>query len=314
MVKKITAGLLSAVLLVGGFVGGFIVGSNDTKNYSAYEELYKGLDKMSDDDKLAYYQGMLKAESAPTQVRYVLDKIIEDSSINNDIKNNMFALYLNHIQYYMSTYSDFIIMYESIMMNNRSEINYEKADAANHINDPVLKSLITEIYNADMMIKMPPLLDNTSFPYVVVDYDTLESRYGDIYNSATKDYIKLKVMVQNGELSASDGTYDMAKVENYIALTNDYIALYDKYPLISDIIYSYILASKMYIGTFNVSGEFRVTDDAAASYAKFLEKYPETPVASIIKELLKKYENNEVISVETAQAWNNTLDGLLGQE
>lgn len=308
--RKITAILLALVMLIGGFAGGYFLGETKSEKYSPYEVVFKGLDNMSSSEKLNYYQGILNAETTPTQVRYVMEKLLEDD-IDNDVKNNMIAFYINHIQYYMSIYSDFITLYASVMENNADTINYEEASAVNKINDQVLKSIIQEIYNSDMKIVMPVALSNDS-PYVIVDYDSLTERYGDIFNDATKDYIAFKEVVQRGELSGVTGSYDREKTANYIIQANDFIVNYSSYPIISDVIYSYILASKMYAGTYNVSSEYTPDEDSIASYKEFVEKYPETPVTNILKSIIKIHEDGGTITVEQANKWNQELDALIG--
>lgn len=308
--RKITALLLALVMLLGGFAGGYFLGENKAENYSPYEVVFKSLDTMSSTEKLDYYQGILTAETTPTQVRYVMEKLLDDN-IDNDVKNNMIAFYMNHIQYYMSTYTNFITLYSSIMRNNSSTINYEEASAADKINDQVLKTVVQEIYNADMKIVMPPA-GSTDSPYVIVNYNSLTERYGKIFNDATKDYIKFKEVVQNGELYDSSGAYDMEKTANYIVQANDFIVEHDNYPLVSDVIYSYILASKMYAGTYNISSDF--TPDAATiqSYKTFIEKYPDTPVTGILEEIIALHAEGKAITVEQASTWNEELDALIG--
>jgi hypothetical protein len=308
--RRITALLLALVMLIGGFAGGYFLGETKSEKYSPYEVVFKSLDTMSSSEKLDYYQGILTAETTPTQVRYVMEKILNDN-IDNDVKNNMIAFYLNHIQYYMSTYTNFITLYSSIMKNNSDTINYEEASAANKINDQVLKTVVQEIYNSDMKIIMPPS-GSTDSPYVIVDYDSLASRYGKIFNDATKEYIKFKEVVQSGELYDALGRYDMEKTAEYIVQANDFIVKYDNYPLVSDVIYSYILASKMYIGTYNMSSEFTPDEATIASYTNFVENYKDTPVTAILKEIIALHAEGKPITMEHANKWNEELDALIG--
>lgn len=308
--NKITAILLALVMLVGGFVGGFVVGTKDVDEYTPYEVIYANFDKLSPQEKVDYYKSVLKAETSPSQLKYLMDKILEEPSIDNDVKNNVFAFYLNHIQYYMSTYSNFVTLYSSIMTNNMGTINYEEASAAEKINDQVLKTIIEEIYTSDMMIKMP---DSTSGdPYVIVDYDKLEKSYGSMYNKATKNYVVFKKIVQNGELSNDDGSYNMEKVREYILMANEFILEYENYPLISDIIYSYILGAKMYLGIYNFESEFTPDDETIADYKKFVEENESTPIAPIVKQIIEKAEKGEKITAEDATAWNKEIDSLMG--
>ena len=86
--RKITAILLALVMLVGGFAGGYFIGNNDAEEYSPYDVIYKNLNGKDTQGLLDYYQTMLKAETSPAQLKYVLNKII-DSNIDNDVKNNM---------------------------------------------------------------------------------------------------------------------------------------------------------------------------------------------------------------------------------
>lgn len=308
--NKITAILLALVMLVGGFVGGFVVGTKDVDEYSPYEVIYANFDKMSPQEKVDYYKSVLKAETSPSQVKYLMEQILDEPSIDNDVKNNVFAFYLNHVQYYMSTYSNFVSLYSSIMTNNMSTINYEEASASEKINDQVLKTIIEEIYESDMMIKMP---DSTSGdPYVIVDYDKLEESYGSMYNKATKNYIIFKEIVQNGELSNADGSYNMEKVRDYILMANEYILAYENYPLISDIIYSYILGAKMYLGIYSFEAEFIPDADTIEDYKMFIEENPDTPIAPIVKAIIEKAENGEKITATDASNWNKEIDALLG--
>jgi len=308
--RKITAILLALVMLVGGFAGGYFLGEKKAEEYSPYEVVFKGLDEMSSSEKLNYYQGILNAETTPTQVRYVMEKILEDD-IDNDVKNNMIAFYINHIQYYMSVYSDFITLYASIIENNSDTINYEEASAVNKINDQVLKTVVQEIYNSDMRIMVPKGITNER-PYVIVNYDSLTERYGDIFNDATRDYIQFKEVVQRGELSGVTGSYDREKTANYIIQANDFIVNHSSYPIISDVINSYILASKMYAGTYNISGEYTPDETTINSYKTFVEKYPETPVTNILKEIIKLSEEGKPVTVEQANKWNQELEALIG--
>ena len=308
--RKITALLLALVMLVGGFAGGYFIGNKDAEEYSPYDVIYKNLNGKDTQGLLDYYQTMLKAETSPAQLKYVLNKII-DSNIDNDVKNNMLAFYLNHIQYYMSTYSNFITMYSTIMLNNRSTVNYEDPSVVNVINDKVLRTVLQEIYASDMKVKMPPATSTDGRPYVIVNYDTITKEYGSILNSATKDYIEFKEIVQNGLLSNADGSYNMDKVGEYMIKANNFVNNHGDYPLISDVIYSYIIAAKMYIGTYNMSEAYTVDETSLQKYKDFVEKYPDTPVASTIKELIDLGEKGEQVTLEKANEWNEKLEALI---
>lgn len=309
--KKITALLLALVMLLGGFVGGFLIGEKKEKDYSSYDVVYKNLKSMSSDELLNFYRNSLKAETSPTQIKYLLDRIIKED-IDIDVKNNMIALYLNHIQYFMSTYTNFITLYSSIMLNNMNTVNYEEATASNKIDDKLLKTLITEIYEAGLKIKMPENNYSNETPYVIVDYEKLEQQYGSFYNEATKDYIEFKEIVQRGELSNADGSYNMDKLSEYMIIANNFINQYPNYPLVSDVVYSYILAAKMYSGTYNVSNEFMPSDEMVESYKIFIEKYPKTPVTPILEALIKHKEEGTNVTMAEVEEWNSSLDSLIG--
>lgn len=309
--KKITALLLALVMLFGGFAGGYFLGSEKQDSYSPYEVIYKNLKGKDNNELLTYYQSMLKAETSPAQVKYMLDRIIK-TNIDNDVKNNMLAFYLNHVQYYMSTYANFISMYATIMLNNRSTVNYEDPSVVNVVNDQVLKTVLQEIYASDMKIVMPPAMTNSS-PYIVIDYEKIEKEYGNMMNNATKDYIMFKEIVQNGELSNSDGSYNMDKLGDYMILANNFINAYGNYPLLSDVIYSYILAAKMYMGTYNVSEDFSVDAESLAKYKTFVEKYKDTPATTYIKELIEIADKGEKVPASKAAEWNSALDALISQ-
>ena len=291
-------------------MGGFLVGENKTSTINSYNILYKNLNTMSSNEKIQYYESLQKAETSPTQMKYVLKNILEDNNINTDIKNNMFAFYLNHIQYYMTTYSNFISLYESIIMNNRQTIDYTNINASEAINDNVLKTIIKEIYNSDMRIAMPPPYSDGS-PYVLIDYENLEKEFGYIYNDATKQYISFKQIAQNGGLSNDDGSYNKSKLENYLVLASEFLRKYETYPLVSDIIYSYILASKMYADIYDVYEDFYPDSNSISTYKQFIEKYPNEPITPILNEIVKIYESGDPVTYEQTVSWNSQLDALL---
>jgi hypothetical protein len=266
---------------------------------------------MNNNELLTFYQNMLNSETSPAQLKYVLNEIMK-KNIDIDVKNNMLAFYLNHVQYYMSTYANFISMYATIMLNNRTTVNYEDPSVVNVINDQVLKTVLQEVYASDMAIVMPPAMSGSS-PYIVIDYAKIKEEYSSVMNDATKNYISFKEIVQNGDLSNSDGSYNMDKLGDYMILANNFVNAYGNYPLLSDVIYSYILATKMYMGTYGISEDFSITATNLMKYKAFLEKYPDTPAAKYIKEMIEIADKGEKITVTKANEWNNALDSLISQ-
>lgn len=310
--KKIAIVLLALVMLFSGFAGGFLIGERKADSYDSYDVVYKSFDSLSSTEKIKYFESIQLADTSPTQMKYVLKKLIADNSIDNDVKNNLFAYYLNHIQYYMSTYSGFVNLYEHIMMNNRDSIDYTSPTAADYVDDKVLKTVISEIYTSDMMIKVPPAYSSSGGIYVVVDYDKLEEEFGKMYNDATKGYIAFKVIAQNGELSNPDGSYSKEKLGDYMLMASDYIFEYDSYPLLADIINSYVLAAKMYCDLYDVSAAFYVSEDNAKLYKEFIENNPTEPVTPILNELVSRFENGKEVTYDEATQWASELDSLLG--
>jgi hypothetical protein len=311
MTKRIISILLAIILFLVGGIGGYIIRDKKTSESSSYDVLYKNIDKLSVEEKLNVFHSKLKAEISPSEIKYLLDKIIP--SVNNDTQNDLLAKYLNHIQYYMSTYSDFVSIYQAIMNNMSSTVDFEDPASTDLISDKVLKTIVAEIYESDLMIIMPEAYSD-KIPYILVDYDKIREEYGTIINDATNDYIEFKEIAQNGELSDVNGMYDPDKISAYIVRANDFINKYPQYPLVSDIIFSYILGSKMYIGTYNVSEPFKPEEEMVNRYRTFVEENPNTPITNALKEIIEIYEKGEEVSMEKINEWNTLLDGLLGTQ
>jgi len=311
MPKRIIAILLSLILFLIGGISGYVFSDTKKTEVSTYDILYKNIDNLSVTEKTNLYASKLKAETAPAEIKYLMSKIMP--TVNNDIKNNMLAQYVNHVQYYMSTYSDFISIYQTIMKNISTTVNFQEAASADKISDKVLKTIITEIYASDMKIVMPPSYSDAA-PYILVDYTKIESQYKGTINQATKDYISFKEVAQKGELADANGKYDITKVGNYIIQANEFITKYPQYPLVSDVIYSYILGSKMYLGTYNVSAAFIPDAPTIAKYKIFAEKNPSTPITNALKEIIVIYDKGEKIPMDKINEWNKSLDGLLGDQ
>ena len=121
------------------------------------------------------------------------------------------------------------------------------------------------------------------------------------------DFETRVAILQN--LAEQDGINADFKVFEYIA--NNFVNNHGDYPLISDIIYSYIIAAKMYIGTYNMSEAYTVDETSLQKYKNFVEKYPDTPVASTIKELIDLGEKGEQVTLEKANEWNEKLEALI---
>jgi hypothetical protein len=199
------------------------------------------------------------------------------------------------------------------MNNMSSTVDFEDPASTDLISDKVLKTIVAEIYESDLMIIMPEAYSD-KIPYILVDYDKIREEYGTIINDATNDYIEFKEIAQNGELSDVNGMYDPDKISAYIVRANDFINKYPQYPLVSDIIFSYILGSKMYIGTYNVSEPFKPEEEMVNRYRTFVEENPNTPITNALKEIIEIYEKGEEVSMEKINEWNTLLDGLLGTQ
>lgn len=313
-IQKKPSKIITIFIIIIAFVAGCLVSpliSNIFTSKNPYDVQYKNLKKQSVSDQIKVYESKLNAQTSTGEVKYIMDKILP--GLNAEQSDKVFSEYLNHLQYFMTTYNSLISIYAPIMLNERSTINFADATAVNKIDDNVLKSIISEIYSSNMYIEMPPVGSQNS-PMVLANYQDLSKKYEKYMSNTTKEYMEFKKTTQSGDLTKSDGSIDKDKTEAFIIKTDQFISKYPQYSLLNDVIYSYIVASEMYTDIYNVSSDFTVSASDLTRYKSFVKAHPSTPLSSILNDMISKTEKKQKITTEDANNYIASLQTLLPSE
>lgn len=248
-----------------------------------YEQKYADFDKQDKKVKKSIYEGTLAAGTSPTEVKYLLMKLKDD--LNDEEKDQAIAQYINHIQYFASVFTSLTVSYENIIRSLSDSIDFSTRDSAFQVSDKVLRNLLLEIWDSDMILYIPASTSSTLS--VIVDYDSLKETYKDFITSKTAEYLDLKSSIINGNIYNNDGSISYSKLEEFMKNTYSFIYAYPDFAIIEDVQYMYVVAAKMYFNIYNTVVEDVVfTDEDVSRITDFVNKYADSPASDIGKTLL----------------------------
>lgn len=109
--------LLLIVSLIGNF---FLLNNKDVFNEihvasaeEEYDAKYATFDSQTKKIKMSIFDGALDAQTSPTEIKYLLLKMAPE--LTPAEKDECIAKYINHIQYFASTYTNVALMYSTIL-------------------------------------------------------------------------------------------------------------------------------------------------------------------------------------------------------
>ena len=295
--------IVTMLLLIASLIGNFYLMNNQEivkhvqiqNAQEEYAQKYMDFDSQTKQVKKSIYEGSLAAGTSPTEVKYLLMKLAPE--LNDAEKDNAMAQYINHIQYFASTYTNVALMYNNIIRSLSESIDFSTRDAAFQVSDKVLRNLLLEIWDSDMMLFMPANLNSS--PSVIVDYDGLMETYADYITSTTKEYLVLKSEIVNGTVSNEDGSINYENLETFMDKTYKFISSYPDFAIVEDVKYMYVVASKMFMDVYMLdTTEVEYTGEAIARLTQFSEKYADTPSGDIAKMIIKDVEENGKLTTD----------------
>lgn len=288
------------ILLIASLVGNLYLMSNRekitqvrvTSSQEEYDEKYKDFNSQTKTVKMAMFEAALNAGTSPTEVKYLLLKLGND--MTDAEKDDAIAKYINHIQYFASTYTNLATMYGSIIQSLSDKVDFSTRDAAFQVSDKVLRNLLLEIWDSDMILYMESA---TAQPSVLVDYESLTESYADFMTSTTKDYITLKNSIINGTITNEDGSISYDNLEKFMVDTYSFITAHPNFAIIDDVKYMYVVAAKMYLNVYLVNFEdVKFSSEDLTRIESFVARHDTAPAAKIGQLILDDIEANGALT------------------
>lgn len=276
-----------------------VTGSNEE-----YDAKYADFDKQDKKIKLSIFNGALDVSSSPTEVKYLMLKMAND--LTPEEKDDVIAKYINHIQYFATTYTNVAIMYEPILDALSSSIGFESRDAAFQISDKVLRNLLLEIWDADMILYISE--DTTVPPSVIVDYEGLKETYRDFITETTSDYLDLKIGIISGNITNEDNSMNYDKLIEFMDNTYEFINTHPQFPIIADVQYMNIVAAKMFLDVYLLETDTQTYDEEAiARIENFVASHKGTPDGDIAQMVLDDVAENGML---TSEGYNEVMSAF----
>lgn len=294
------------ILLLGIILGNLIFTKDEIQMDFAveYDTKYFDFDQKTTKEKMEIYDNLMQVGTSPTEIKYLLLKM--KNELTEEQKEIAFSMYLNHLQYFATTYTNVAGMYDSIIESLSYEIDFSSRDAAYKVSDKVLRNLLLEIWDSDMFLHV---VSNNS-PRVMVNYDTLKEKYSDCMGETTLRYLELKEHAVTGGTTNEDGSMSYAKLEQFMDDTYDFIDNNMDYNLVDDVKFMYVTAAQMYLNVYNMfeEKEYTYTDEELEMYKKYIDSRELTPIRETVELILSDCaENNNQLKEGTLNTINSAF-------